>query len=261
MLIDTHCHLDLIQEDSALVMQAAHAQGVQAVVVPGVSRDNFDRIIQLNAAFPNAFYALGIHPLFVAQAQAADLAVLARLLATHRPVAVGEIGLDYYVQRDNAAQQLHFFKQQLALAQQFALPVILHVRGAIDAVLNCLREYPVVGGVAHAFNGSFQQAEQLIKLGFKLGFGGAMTYDRAKKIRRLATELPLTAIVLETDSPDMPPAWLAKSTPNTPEQLPKIAQLLAALRQISVETLMTQTTANARTLFPAIANCSADLQV
>lgn len=254
MLIDTHCHLDLIQTDSAMVMQAAIEQGVQAVIVPGVHRQNFSKVIALNTTFPKAFYALGIHPLYVAEAKTSDLDDLAEFVQANQPIAIGEIGLDYYLQRDNVEQQLTFFKQQLKLAQQFELPVILHVRGAIDAVLKCLREHHVVGGIAHAFNGSFQQAEQFIKLGFKLGFGGAMTYDRAQKIRRLATELPLNSIVLETDSPDMAPDWLKKTQQNTPAQLYKIATVLAELRQTSLNTVIAQTTANAVSLFPRLAS-------
>jgi len=254
MLIDTHCHLDMIQADSAVVMQAAADQGVQAVIVPGVDRQSFSNVVQLHAQLPQAFYALGIHPLFVAEAQESDLEELSQWIEQHDPIAIGEIGLDYYVQRENAEQQLSFFKQQLKLAQRFDLPVILHVRGAIDAVLKCLREHPVVGGIAHAFNGSFQQAEQFIKLGFKLGFGGAMTYDRAQKIRRLATELPLRSLVLETDSPDMAPIWLEKSQQNTPAQLHKIASVLAELRQLPLSTVISQTTANAVGLFPRLAS-------
>lgn len=253
MLIDTHCHLDLIKSDSGVVMQAAMAQNVQAVIVPGVNLQNFSKIIALNAAFSNAFYALGIHPLYVADANVGDLDDLAAFVEENQPIAIGEIGLDYYQQNDNVEQQLTFFKRQLKLAQQSDLPVILHVRGAIDAVLKCLREHPVVGGIAHAFNGSFQQAEQFIKLGFKLGFGGAMTYDRAKKIRRLASELPLSSIVLETDSPDMSPIWLEKSQQNTPAQLYKIAAVLAELRQLSLNNVIAQTTANAVGLFPRLA--------
>ncbi len=260
MLVDTHCHLDLIKEDSAVVMETAIAKGVQAIIVPGVHRQNFPHVMQLQADFPQAFYALGIHPMYVAQTQASDLELVKSLVQTNKPIAIGEIGLDYYVARDNMAQQLTFFKAQLRLAQEYELPVILHVRGAIDAVLNCLHEHPVVGGIAHAFNGSFQQAEQFAKLGFKLGFGGAMTYDRAKKIRRLATELPLNTIVLETDSPDMPPAWLAKPTQNTPAQLYKIASVLAELRQTSLSTVIAQTTANAVSLFPRLAATEAPFQ-
>lgn len=253
MLIDTHCHLDFIEADSAVVMQAAMTQGVQAVIVPGVHRQNFSQVMQLQADFPQVFYALGIHPMYVAQAQAEDLVLLKDLVQENAPIAIGEIGLDYYLQRENEVDQQAFFKAQLKLAQAHELPVILHVRGAIDAVLKCLREHPVVGGIAHAFNGSFQQAEQFIRLGFKLGFGGAMTYDRAQKIRRLATELPLSTIVLETDSPDMQPSWLAKSAQNTPDQLYKIATVLAELRQISLHTVIAQTTANALSLFPRLA--------
>ena len=152
----------------------------------------------------------------------------------HMPVAVGEIGLDYFVTKDNREKQIYFFTEQLKLADMHQLPVILHVRNAIDDVLKYVRKSKPKGGIAHAFNGSLQQAEQFIELGFKLGFGGAMTYERALKIRDLAKKLPLDAIVLETDAPDIPPAWLGKNSKNTPAELPKIAQILAEIRGVKV---------------------------
>ena len=145
-------------------------------------------------------------------------------------VAIGEIGLDLFIEKDNQSFQEEVFLAQLKIAKKFDLPVIMHVRGAIDLVLKNLRRIKVRGGIAHAFNGSFQQAQQLIDLGFKLGFGGAMTYPRAKHIQTLAKELPIEAIVLETDSPDMPPSWLASDTINQPKELSKIAEFFCHLR-------------------------------
>jgi TatD DNase family protein len=147
-------------------------------------------------------YALGIHPMYVGEALAADLDVLSECVKGNHPVAIGEIGLDYFVSKpnehpENIARQIFFFTEQLKIAQRYHLPVILHVRSAIDDILKYLRRYPVMGGIAHAFNGSFQQAEQFIQMGFKLGFGGAMTYSRALKIRDLAAKLPLESLVLE----------------------------------------------------------------
>ena len=143
---------------------------------------------------------------------------------------MGEIGIDLFVQKNNQTLQENVFLSQLKIAKKFDLPVIMHVRGAIDLVLKNLRKIEVRGGIAHAFNGSFQQADQLIELGFKLGFGGAMTYPRAKHIQALAKELPIEAIVLETDSPDMPPAWLDNGESNQPKELGKIAKFFCHLR-------------------------------
>lgn len=253
MLIDTHCHLDFIQQDSRQVIAQAQANQVQSLIVPSVHRPNFESVLALQHLNAQCHCALGIHPLYVDQANENDLAILQRLLEQNQSIAVGEIGLDFYVNKSNIELQQAFFTAQLKLANTFGLPVILHVRGAIDQVLQALRQYPTVGGIAHAFNGSQQQAEQFIKLGFKLGFGGAMTFDRAKKIRALAKTLPLSSIVLETDSPDMPPAWLEKGVENTPEQLYKIAEVLADLREVDLKQVAQQTTANALEIFPLLA--------
>jgi TatD DNase family protein len=176
------------------------------------------------------------------------------LQSPHPPVAVGEIGLDFFVTRDTAERQLWFFVEQLRIAQRLELPVILHVRAAVDAVLKCLRNNPVRGGIAHAYNGSLQQAEQFMALGFKLGFGGAMSYPRALKIRALAQQLPMQALVLETDAPDIAPAWLGHRGLNRPDQLPKIAEVLAELRGVETAEIAYLTGLNARSALPGIAH-------
>jgi len=166
-------------------------------------------------------------------------------------VAIGEIGLDHFqsrigspgVHEEDLAQQEFFFVEQLKLARKYDLPVLLHIRRANDQVLKNLRRIRVPGGIAHAFNGSLQQAQEYLKLGFKLGFGGAFTYTRATNLRKLAAELPLESIVLETDGPDIPPEWIAKQR-NEPAELPRIAATLADLRGIGVEVVATQTTKN-----------------
>lgn len=260
MLIDTHCHLDAAEFDLDRdeVIKRAIATGVSRMVIPAVDRNNFDAVISLRQQYPQCFYALGIHPMYVDSAVVEDLQVLKQYVQDCPPVAIGEIGLDYFVTNakdnpDNIKRQIHFFTQQLELAQRHKLPVILHVRHAIDDVLKYLRQYKLVGGIAHAFNGSLQQAEQFVKLGFKLGFGGAMTYDRALKIRELAKKLPLQAIVLETDAPDIPPAWLGNGGRNSPEELIKIAQVLADLKQVSVSQVLDITSANALEILPKLA--------
>lgn len=253
MLIDTHCHLDAAEfaADRDRVHVAALAAGVARIVVPAVAVAGFAGLKACVARYPGCVAAYGIHPLYVMQAGEADLAVLRDWLQAEKPVAVGEIGLDHYVTEIDPQRQAFFFVEQLKLAGEFNLPVLLHVRRAVDQVLQQLRRHPVPGGIAHAFNGSRQQAEAFIKLGFKLGFGGAMSFAGSTRIRELAASLPLESIVLETDAPDIPPAWLDRGR-NAPAELPRIAEVLAGLRGMSVETLIEWTTGNARTVLPAL---------
>ncbi|MSQ64901.1 MAG: TatD family deoxyribonuclease [Limnohabitans sp.] len=259
--IDSHCHLDAQEfaADRDAVRSTARAAGVAACVIPAVEAGNFDAV-RLLAHQHGDVYALGIHPMYTPQAQQADLQTLQTQLQLHRSdkrlVAVGEIGLDGFVPGLDMARQQLFYKAQLKLAQQHDLPVILHVRRSADLLLQGLRQTPVKGGIAHAFNGSLQQAQMFIDMGFKLGFGGALTYERALQLRRLAQSLPLEALVLETDAPDIPPHWLYVTAQqrgsgiaqgrNTPDQLPRIAQVLADLRGISKDKVQQATTDNVR---------------
>ncbi len=265
--IDTHCHLDASEfgADAGSVRERARAAGVAHCVIPAVEVANFDTVRALAHRFGDR-YALGIHPLYLAQAGDGDLLALNDALTRHRGdrrlVAVGEIGLDYFVPELAVSplkeRQEHFCRQQLQLARRHDLPVILHVRRSADALLRALREQaPPQGwrGIAHAFNGSPQQAKAFIDLGFKLGFGGAVTYERALKLRRLAAELPLSALVLETDAPDIPPHWLYVTAeqraagmarrPNEPAELPRIGAVVAGLRGMAVEALAVATARNA----------------
>ena len=175
------------------------------------------------------------------------LADLRAQIEAQRPVAVGEIGLDLFVRDLDYDTQEFFYVEQLKIAKEYDLPVLLHCRKANDQLLKHLRRIGVRGGIAHAFNGSPQQADEFIKLGFKLGFGGAFTWPRANNLRRLAVDLPLEAIVLETDSPDIPPVWIGRGR-NAPGELPRIAQTLAELRGLDIDTVAQATTRNAREL-------------
>lgn len=274
--IDTHCHLDApeLAVDVLQVRQRARAAGVVHCVIPAVEIANLDTVRTLAHAGGDS-YGLGIHPLCVARARDDDLAALDRQLAAHqhdpRLVAVGEIGLDYFVpalcESPLRERQEFFLREQLKLARKYQLPVVLHVRRSADRVLKALRELTRSGqrwsGIAHAFNGSAVQAQEFIKLGFKLGFGGAVTYERALQLRRLAQTLPLDALVMETDAPDIPPHWLyttvqsrSLGTPqgrNEPAELPRIAAVVAELRGISTEALADATTRNACQALPRLA--------
>ena len=253
MLIDTHCHLDAAEFDADrdAVHGAALAGGVERIVVPAVAVNGFFRMKNIVARYPGCVAAYGIHPLYVTPAKDTDLAVLRTWLTQEKPVAVGEIGLDHYVSDSDPQRQEFFFVEQLKLAREFNLPVLLHVRRAVDQVLKHLRRIHVPGGIAHAFNGSRQQADEFLKLGFKLGFGGAMTFSGSTRIRTLAAELPADAIVLETDAPDIPPAWLAGGR-NAPGELPRIAGVLAELRGVTVDEVVVASCAAARKVLPGI---------
>ncbi|MDD2700377.1 MAG: TatD family hydrolase [Sideroxydans sp.] len=244
--IDTHCHLDAAEfgDTQADLVRAAQDAGVARIVVPSVTRGNFDVVRELCERFPSCSPAYGIHPMYTDDALPDDLTVLRDLLQQHRPVAIGEIGLDFFIDHFDRARQEYFFVEQLKLAKEFDLPVLLHIRRAQDVILKHLRQHKVRGGIAHAFNGSRQQADEFIKLGFKLGFGGAMTYSRATKLRELAATLPLDSIVLETDAPDIPPDLLERGQPNKPEYLPRIAATLAALRDLPIEAIAAATSRN-----------------
>ena len=271
MWVDTHCHLDAaeFEPDRSDVRARARAAGVQMCVIPAVRAQDFERVRALAHTHGDA-YALGIHPLYTPEAHDEDLQTLDACLHRWRDdpllVAVGEIGLDAFVPAlttpDAWSRQQRFYRAQLQLARAHGLPVILHVRRSADALLKELRATPVLGGIAHAFNGSEQQARMFVELGFKLGFGGALTFERALQLRRLACGLPVESLVLETDAPDIAPQW--RYTPaqaraqgqaqgrNEPSELPRIAQVLAELRDMPLAALAAQTTANARAALPRL---------
>jgi TatD DNase family protein len=267
MWIDSHCHLDApeFNADRPAVVQRARAAGVMQLVIPAVAAAHFNAVRELAHAHGLA-YALGIHPLYVHQADDGDLAQLRQALFDNRDdprlVAVGEIGLDHFVPGLDRALQLRFYIAQLKLARDAGLPVILHVRRSADSLLQGLRRIEVAGGIAHAFNGSAVQAQLFVDRGFKLGFGGALTFDRALQLRALATSLPAHALVLETDSPDIPPHWLYRTAAhrtagepmgrNEPAELPRIAQTMADLRGIGLDELAAITSANVLAALPRL---------
>ena len=268
MWIDSHCHLDApeFDTDRDAVAAAARAAGVALLVLPAVHAANFDAVRAL-AHRHGAAYALGIHPLCVGAAVETDLDLLREALARHRDdprlVAVGEIGLDHFVPGLDRERQQAFYLAQLRIARDAGLPVILHVRRSADSLLAGLRRVEVAGGIAHAFNGSTEQALRLAALGFNLGFGGAMTHERALRIRALAASLPETVPVLETDAPDIPPQWLYRTAAeraagavmrNVPQELPRIGAVLAALRGCTPAQVAARTAAN---VLDALPRCAA----
>ncbi|MCX9156716.1 TatD family hydrolase [Niveibacterium sp. 24ML] len=254
MLIDTHIHLDAEEYRTSLpdVLTRARQAGVAGFVLPAVEPANFSAVAALASENADVAPAYGIHPLYVDRIDDGALLALRQQLAQGGAVAVGEIGLDYYVEGLDRERLQQVYLAQLKLAREFELPVLLHLRRAQDDVLKHLRRIRVRGGIAHAFNGSRQQADAFIALGFKLGFGGAMTYTGSSRIRALARELPLECIVLETDGPDIAPAWRPQG-PSLPAELPRYAAELAELRGISVDTVALQTSRNALDALPGLA--------
>jgi TatD DNase family protein len=252
VFVDTHCHLDAAEfgDSQAEIVRAAGAAGVSCLIIPAVARSNFEAVRELCERFPSCLPAYGIHPMYTDDARPDDLGALRDHLARAGTVAVGEIGLDFLIDPHDRERQEFFFIEQLKLAKEFDLPVLLHIRRAQDIVLKYLRQYKVRGGIAHAFSGSRQQAEEFIRLGFRLGFGGAMTYSRASRLRQLAATLPLQSIVLETDAPDIPPDFLERGQANKPEYLPRIAQTLADLRSLPLEEVARLTTENVSSALP-----------
>jgi TatD DNase family protein len=245
-LVDTHCHFDVAEFDAdrEAVLARSRRAGVTRMLVPAVDAAGWDKLLELCRREPGLYPALGLHPVYLDTHREEDLGALERRVAEAPPVAVGEIGLDYFVEGLDRDRQQRLFEAQLAIARGAGLPVILHVRKAHDRVLATLRRIRVAGGIAHAFNGSVQQGEQYIDLGFKLGFGGTLTYERSNRIRRLAQELPLDAMVLETDAPDIPVA-AHRGERNSPEYLPDCLAALAVARDAEPALIAEQTTRNA----------------
>jgi TatD DNase family protein len=262
LCLDTHCHLDADEfaTDRDAIIQRAAQSGVSGLLIPAVRARDFQTVKTLahEAAqtLPATCYTLGIHPIYTPEALESDLQILrdsvASAMSDPRFVGIGEIGLDYFLPDLDLHHQSYFFEAQLDLAEEFGLPVILHVRRSQDAILKALRSRKLSGGIAHAFNGSFQQAEHFMKLNFVMGFGGAMTFPRALQIRRLAKDLPFESLVLETDAPDIPPAWLAHQVHhrNEPSELPQISSVLAEIRSSLITQTQSVCSSNALRVIP-----------
>ena len=253
-LIDTHCHLDMEAHfpQFKTALAEARAAGVGKFILPGVTQAGWPRLMELCDREQGLFAAPGLHPLYLAHHHPQHLEELQALVqksrpgTSCRPVAIGEIGLDYYVDSVDRAAQQQLFEQQLQIAAAAQLPILLHVRKAHDQVLATLRrKHFVHGGIVHAYSGSLQQAGHFIKLGFALGICGTITYNRARRIRKVASELPRDALVVETDAPDIPPAshW---GESNHPAYLPEVLETLAALRKEPFEVTAHYTSANAK---------------
>ena len=245
-IVDTHCHLDVIDfdEDRSQILQRCRHGGINKIVIPAIQSKTWPNILELCNVEIGLYPAFGLHPVFLKQHQPNDIHKLENLLDSVRPIAVGEIGIDFYVKELDKQQQIALFEAQLFIAKKHELPIILHVRKAHDQVLQLLKKIKVKGGFCHAFNGSMQQAEKYIELGFKLGFGGTLTYENSTKIHQLAKSLPLESIVLETDAPDMV-VESHRGERNSPEYIVDALFALATIKNESVDFIAKQTTQNA----------------
>lgn len=250
-LIDSHCHLDFDEfaNDRDAVIENALDHGVRQFIIPSVKAGTWPQLINLCETYSCCHYALGLHPCFIEHHSENNLTELLKLAATSKPVAIGEIGLDYFEKSADKEKQWHFLRSQLKIAGKLQLPVIIHARKSIDDVISILDETGFAnGGIMHAFNGSLQQAEKLMAKQFCFGFGGMLTYARSSKLRHLAKSLPLQSIVLETDAPDMTGA-AHQHQRNSPEYLPEVLKTLAAIKKLPASLVAEQTTSNVKSLF------------
>ncbi|RDD81116.1 TatD family deoxyribonuclease [Dyella tabacisoli] len=249
-LVDSHVHLDDLsfEVDRDAVLARGRAAGVIAQILPGVDAASWPRIQQCCETHRDLYPAYGLHPMFIAQHRPEHLDMLADRLRSHRPVALGEIGLDFYIEDLPAEPQRHYFSRQLELAREFDLPVIVHARRALEEVTLMLRRIGGLRGVVHSFSGSAEQARQLWQLGFHLGIGGPVTYERAQRLRQIVAQMPLQFLLLETDAPDQPDA-AHRGQRNEPARIVEVLQSVAQLRNEDPHALADATTANARKLF------------
>ena len=250
-IIDTHCHIDFndFDHDRDLIIQQAYDLGVLDIIVPAVAQSSWQKTIETCHQYSQCHLALGLHPVFIEQHQPHHLSELDQMVELHQPIAIGEIGLDYYLTKLDKEKQRLFFSKQLLIANKHQLPVIIHNRKAHDECIELLKEIGIKRGVIHAFNGSIQQAEKYSELGFLLGFGGMLTFERSSKLRNLVSQLPLECIVLETDSPDMT-VKQHQGSRNSPHYLHYVLQSIALIKQLSVNQVASITTNNARKLLP-----------
>ncbi len=249
-LVDTHSHFDVdaFDPDRTDVLARAHEAGIRAQIVPAIDAAGWPRLREVCAASPGLYAAYGLHPIYLPWHQPEHLEWLKVWLESESCVAVGEIGLDFYLEDLDREDQQQYFEAQLRLARDFDLPVVVHARRAFDAVIATLRRFMPLRGVVHSFAGSAEQAAQLYKLGFLLGIGGPVTYERAQRLRRVVAAMPIEHLLLETDSPDQPDSqWRGQR--NEPARMTVVLDAIAELRGEAPADIAAATTANAERLF------------
>jgi TatD DNase family protein len=250
VLVDSHCHLDApeFDRDRDAVIARARAAGVSRQVVPAVSAAGWPKLRDICADTDGLFPAYGLHPMFLQEHREGHLAELDDWIQRERPCAIGECGLDFFVDGLDPRAQQHFFDGQLELAREHALPLIVHARRSVDAVIASIKRIGGLRGVVHSFSGSAEQARQLAQLGFMIGLGGPVTYERANRLRKLAASVPIESLLLETDAPDQPDAGI-RGQRNEPARLANVLQVVADLRGETHAAIAAATSANAGRLF------------
>ncbi len=249
-LTDSHCHLDddRFDDDRDAVVQRATAAGVQRIITPAIGRREWPRLKRIATRYEQVFPAYGLHPMFIDRHTTTDIDALTSWVAAEKPIAIGECGLDFHHDRDSRQHQIELFDAQLALAQRYGLPLIVHARKAVEEAIGRIRRYAGVRGVFHSYSGSYEQAKRLLDLGFMFGIGGPFTWTRSRKLRDLLPRLPLESLLLETDAPDQPDEQ-HRGQRNEPAFITDIAASIAQQLDIDLETLAETTTTNAITLF------------
>lgn len=250
MIIDSHCHIDFeaFDKDRGQVIQRANQAGIKKIIVPGVINDTWDKIISCCNEFTELYPCFGLHPYFINKHQTQHLVNLKTYLDIHKPIAVGECGLDFFLKNLNTDQQVFYFEQQLDIALEFNLPVVIHARKSTEAVIKAIKKRPALRGMIHSFSGSYEQALQLIKLGFYLSFGGPVTYEKSTRLRKTLQRLPLDSVLIETDAPDQP-VFNAKNSRNEPLCILDVIESVAKLHNTNTETIANITSKNAGELF------------
>ena len=249
-LIDSHTHIDVAEFDAdrGPVLARARGVGVARQIVPAIALSGFGKLAALCCAETGLYPAYGLHPMYLAEHRPEHLDALRGWIEREHPVAVGECGLDFFVEGLDAESQRLYFRSQLEIARDFDLPLVLHARRALDEVIAALRSIGKLSGVVHSFSGSEEQARQLWKLGFCIGLGGPVTYERARRLRGIAATMPLEFLLLETDSPDQP-LHGHQGQRNEPALLSEVCASVAALRAVAAEEIAAATTRNAERLF------------
>ncbi|MEO8803280.1 MAG: TatD family hydrolase [Rudaea sp.] len=250
LLIDSHCHLDAAQFDAdrEQVLQRARAAGVGRLIVPAVCARSFEKLRDMCRAYSGLFPAYGLHPMFMADHRRDHIAQLKRWIASEQPVAIGECGLDFHVEDSDVDEQRFYFRAQLELARESGLPVIVHARKALDEVINEIRKLGKLRGVIHSFSGSLEQAKRLWDLGFCVGIGGPVTYERARRLRSIVATMPIEFLLLETDAPDQP-LHGHQGTRNEPVLLMDVCNVAAHLRNAEFGSIAAATTRNCEQMF------------
>ncbi|MCG7869867.1 MAG: DNAase [gamma proteobacterium symbiont of Stewartia floridana] len=249
-LIDAHSHFDDVSfdVDREQALSRAEQAGVTQQIIPAIKAAWWPRIKQLCLDHPGLHPSYGLHPMFLSDHQDQHIDQLSEWLAAEQPVAVGECGLDFYIEDPQPERQQRLFEAQLELADRYDLPVIIHARRSVEEVINTLRRFPGLRGMLHSYSGSEQQAHRLIEMGFYLSFGGPVTYERAKRLRHLVESLPLESLLIETDSPDQPDTQ-HRGERNEPAYLPLVLELFSQLRKQPTEEIAAQTRLNTQQLF------------